>query len=591
MTLDQALSFGTVLGVVGLFVWGRLPYDLVALTGLLAGVLLGIVPAAQAFEGFSDDIVIIIAAALLVSEAIGKSGAIETLMRPILPHLTTTARQVPVMVAAVTVLSMISKNVGALAILMPVALQLARRTGTSPGRLLMPMSFGALLGGLVTLVGTSPNIIIARVRGELFHHPFTMFDFTPVGLAIAVLGAGFLSVGYRLLPRDRQAPPTMAEAVSLADYTAEARPAPRSPAIGRSVAELEAMAQGAVRVSAIIRERFRRFAPAPSWRLAETDAILLRGPPEEIEALVARAGLRLAAPDGADRAKPGEASVIEGVVAEASPLIGNTPRQLDLQRRHGVALLAISRSGARITQSLDSVRLRAGDVLVLRGGAAAMPDALASLRVLPLAERDIALGSRQRSWIPLLVLGVAMAAMALQILPVAIAFLAASVVLLLLRRLSMAEAYEAIEWHVVVVIAALIPLGHAVHATGGTDLLAGWLGGLAGHLPGWGALTLVLVVTMAITPFLHNAPTVLVFGPIAAGLAARLGFSADPFLMAVALGAGCDFLTPVGHQCNTLVMGPGGYRFADYPRLGLPLSCLVVLVGVPLILWVWPLRP
>lgn len=589
MTHQQVLAFGLLGVTIGFFVWGRIAYDLVALAALLVGILVGLVPPKHAFEGFSSEIVIIIAAALVISEAIARSGVIESVMRPVLPRLTTVQRQVSVLAGAVLVLSMVTKNVGALAILMPVALQIARRTGTSPSALLMPMAFASLLGGIVTLVGTSPNIIVAGLRAQLGGKPFGMFDFTPVGLSIALLGLAFLTVGWRLLPGGRRAAGSIEAAFAgVEDYTAEARVPETSPVMGRTVAELEKLGDGGVQVATVIRERFRRFLPTADFQLRVDDVVLLRGEPGDLERLVARARLVLAAEGAGEGA--GEVGVVEGVVTADSPLVDRTPAQLGLKERHGVGLLAVSRSGQSIVQRLAAVRLRAGDVVVLRGSAGAMPDTLGALRVLPLAERSITLGLRNRSLVPAAVLAVAMALVAFHILDVSVAFFGAAVVLLLLRTMTMHEAYETVEWHILILLGALIPLSHAVQTTGGTDLIATWLRGVAESVPPLASLTIVLVITMVVTPFLHNAPTVLVVGPIAAALASKLGLNQDPFLMAVALGAGCDFLTPIGHQCNTLVMGPGGYKFADYPRLGLPLSIVVVAAGVPLIAFFWPLR-
>ncbi|MGI3776953.1 MAG: SLC13 family permease [Janthinobacterium lividum] len=583
MTLDQELSFALVAATVGCFVWGRLPYDLVAVGALLAGVLLGVVPARKAFEGFSDEVVIIIAAALVISAGIARSGIVEAAMRPITPRLRSVGVQVPVLVGLVMALSMVSKNVGALAIFMPVALQLARRTGTSPSSLLMPMASASMLGGIVTLVGTSPNILIAKVRADVLGHPFGMFDFTPVGLSIAVLGAAFLSVGWRLLPGGRRAASSVEAAFNMEDYTAEARVGAGSAAVGRTVAALEAMAEGDVGVALVVRERFRRLPPHPGLVVREEDVLLLRGEPADLERLVTRARLTLA---GGGR---GEAMLVEGVVTAESPLVGQSLAHARLEERFAIGVLAVSRSGQRIGQRLASVRLRVGDVMVLRSASPQMPERLGELHVLPLAERAITLGRNDRSAVPALVLAVAMVLVAVHVLPVAIAFFGAAVVLLLLRVLTMHEAYGAVEWHVIVLIGALIPISHAVQDSGGTKLIAGWLLVAMHAMPGWGALAAVLVITLVVTPFLHNAPTVLIMGPIAASLATGLGFSVDTFLMAVALGAGCDFLTPIGHQCNTLVMGPGGYRFGDYARLGAPLSLIVVMAGVPLLMLFWPL--
>ncbi len=583
MTLDQALAFGLIAATIGCFIWGRLPYDLVALAALTVGVLIGVVPAAKAFEGFSDEVVIIIAAALVVSAAIARSGVVEAAMRPITPHLRTTAVQVPVLVGCVVLLSMVTKNVGALAIFMPVALQLARRTKTSPSSLLMPMAFASMLGGLVTLVGTSPNILVAKVRADTLGQPFSMFAYTPVGLSIAVVGFLFLTVGWRLLPRGRRAASSMEAAFNLEDYTAEARITRDSPLAGSTIAELEAMAEGDVRVALVVRERFRRYPAHPGFALRGDDVLLLRGEPTDLERLVARARLELSGGGGEG------ANVVEGVVTADSPLVGRTLANAKLEQRFDAGVLAVSRSGQRIAQRLSSVRLRAGDVMVVRGASARLPDMLGELHILPLAERSITLGRNDRSFLPAFVLGVAMLLVALKLVPVAIAFFAAAVILLLLRVMTMHEAYETVEWHVLILLGALIPISHAVRDTGGTNLIAGWMLDVVHGVPGAGALAMVLVLTMIVTPFLHNAPTVLIMGPIAASLATKLGLSVDTFLMAVALGAGCDFLTPIGHQCNTLVMGPGGYRFGDYARLGAPLSLAVVIAGLPLLMLFWPL--
>ena len=584
MTLDQALAFGLIACTVGCFLWGRVPYDLTAMAALTVGVAIGIIPASKAFDGFSDEVVIIIAAALVVSAAIARSGIIEAMMRPLTPRLLTTSVQVPVMVGCVLTLSMVTKNVGALAIFMPIAMQIARRTKTSPSSLLMPMAFASLLGGLVTLVGTSPNILIAKVRADATGKPFGMFDFTPVGLSISLIGFAFLTVGWRLLPRGRKAASDMDAAFNLADYTAEARVMPDTPASGGTIAHVEAMGEGDVQVALVVRERFRRFLPHPGWALRDEDVLLLRGEPASLERLVARARLALVG-GGASNA-----AVVEGVVTADSALVGHTLGHARLDERFALGVLAVSRSGQRIAQRLQTVRMRAGDVIVMRSASPTLPEILGELRILPLAERTIALGRNDRSFVPAAVLAIAMALVALHVAPVAIAFFGAAVVLLLLRVMTMHEAYETVEWHVLILLGALIPISHAVRDTGGTNLIAGWLSAAVQGLPGAGALSAVLVLTMVVTPFLHNAPTVLIMGPIALSLAGKLGLNADAFLMAVALGAGCDFLTPIGHQCNTLVMGPGGYRFGDYARLGAPLSVLVILAGIPLIILFWGLH-
>ena len=584
MTTDQILAFSLLGCTVAAFAWGRLPYDLVALTSLGIGLIVGIIPAKHAFEGFSDDVVVIIGAALVVSAAIARSGVVEAAMRPLLPKLKTTAMQVPVLSACCMGLSMVTKNVGALAVFMPVALQLCRRNKTPASAVLMPMAFSAMLGGIVTMVGTAPNILISKVRFDTIGKPFGLFSFTPVGLAVALAGLVFVSFAWGLLPRGRRGASGMDAAFNLESYTAEANVPANSAVIGRTVADLEAMAEGDVQVAMVIRERFRRFPPRPDTPVREDDLLLLRGEPSDLDRLVGRANLQLAG------SASGEAQIVEGVITADSALVGRTVTQTQLQERYDISVMAVSRSGKRIGQRLATVRLRAGDVIVLRSASPQMADTLGELRILPLAHRSITLGRDERSLWPALVLVVAMGLVAAHVLTVGVAFFLAAVAMLLLRTMTMHEAYETVEWHVLILLGALIPVTHALHDTGGTALLANLVLSVVQGLPGPWALCFILVVTLIVTPFLHNAPTVLIMGPLAASVAIKLGYNVDPFLMAVALGAGCDFLSPLGHQCNTLVMGPGGYRFADYSRLGAPLSLIVVVVGLPMILWVWPLH-
>ena len=587
MTLDQASAFGLLGVTIAAFVWARVSYDVVAVTALAIAIAIGIVPADKAFVGFSDDIVIIVGSALVLSAAIARSGAVETLMRPVLPKLKTVNVQVPVLVGGVLCLSMVTKNVGALAIFMPIALQLARRTGTSVSSLLMPMAFASLIGGIVTLVGTSPNVIVSKVRADITGQPFGMFDYTPVGLSIAIVGFVFLAFGWRLLPKRRGAS-TMDAAFRLERYTTEARLPADNVHVGTSVGELEALGEGDVQVATIVRERFRRYPASAAFRLAAEDVLLLRGEPADLERFVARTGVVLA---GNQQDGAGEVLVMEGVVTAESDLVGRTPAQLDLERRRGIGILAVSRRGKRIEGLISSTRFRTGDVVVMRGRQDGLPETLGDLKVLPLASREIALGRNSRSWLPLAILVVAMMLVASHVVPVAVAFFGAVVAILLVRSLTPHEAYGAIEWPVLVLLGALIPISESINTTGGADLIARNLMAVVQGLSPTFALGVTLVLAMAVTPFLNNAATVLVMGPIAARLASLLGLNPDPFLMAVALGAACDFLTPIGHQCNTLVMGPGGYRFGDYARLGLPLSIIVIVVGVPLLALFWPLRP
>jgi di/tricarboxylate transporter len=592
MTAPQIIIFVILAAMLGLFLWDRLRYDVVALLALLAAVLSGVIPPEKAFAGFSNEVVPLIAGALVVSTAIGNSGIVDSLVRRIAPYLKSPDLQVGVLVGLVTALSAFMKNIGALAIFLPVAFQFAQRGGRSVSEFLMPLSFGSLVGGLATLIGTSPNILISGLRRELVGAPFSMFDFTPVGAGIAACGVVFLSFGWRLLPSGRKPQASPEAMFKIEDYTAEATLLPGSPLIGKTVGDLEALGDGELRIAAIIREQSRRYVPASGWTLFENDILVLESAPHLLDSVVETAKLELVGSKDLPKEtqRVGNLGNVEAVITADSMMVGASPIQLRLRERHGVNLLAMSRRGRRTTARLSNIRFEAGDVVVLQGDEASMPDRLAELGCLPLAERNLRFGKPRQQVLSLLILAAAMIVSALEILPVGITFVAAATLVALCRILTMREIYDAIEWPILILLGALIPVGEAVRHTGATDLIAHWISSLAILLPGFGALALVMLITMLLTPILHHAAAVIVMGPVAAALAKQLGFNIDPFLMAVAVGAGSDFLSPIGHQCNTLVLGPGGYRFADYWRLGLPLSIIVLVVGVPLIMMVWPLH-
>ncbi|MGE0339990.1 MAG: SLC13 family permease [Xanthobacteraceae bacterium] len=594
MTWQQGAAFGLIGLMMAAFVWGKFRYDLVAMVALLAAVLIGIVPADKAFSGFSDDIIAIIASALVVSTAVARSGIVERVLKPLAPWLTNTSIQVVVLSGTVAALSGFVKNIGALAMLMPVAFALARKNETSPSVFLMPMAFGSLLGGIVTLVGTSPNILVSRVRQEITGEPFSMFDFTPVGVILAVAGIAFLAVGWRLLPKNRKGAASIEAAFNLEGYTTEAVVQPDTDTVGKTVGQLEKLSGQDVEVLMLVRKGGRRYAPTEKTELRAGDVLLLEGEPDALERIVADAKLALATASSRKSKKETDTpaddmGVMEAVVTADSQLVGSNAQQSKLYHKHGVTLIAVSRAGARVTSQLRALRLRAGDVVVLRGNLNDMPEVLGELGLLPLAERSVPLGSTRRSIMPVVVLAAAMLLVAFGYLPIAIAFFGTAVVLMLIRSITLKEAYAAVEWPILILIGSLIPVSDALRTTGGTEVIASLLSQAGDYLNGYAALLLIMAAAMAVTPFLNNAATVLVMGPIAAAFATKLGYRPDPFLMAVAIGAACDFLTPIGHQSNTLVMGPGGYRFGDYWRLGLPLSILVLALGVPLIALFWPL--
>ncbi|MGX9117678.1 SLC13 family permease [Mesorhizobium sp. BHbsci] len=590
MTTPQILSFAVIFVMMAALVWGRYRYDLVAAAALLLALAVGIVPFDEAFSGFSDDIVVIVGSALLVSAGIARSGIMEIAIKRFVPNLSGVRSQLALLVIVVTILSAFVKNIGALAIMIPIAFQFARRSSVSPSIFLMPMAFGSLLGGLMTQVGTSPNIVVSRVREELTGTAFTMFDFTPVGAALAAAGTIFLLLFYWLLPVREKLGGSVNEAIDIKNYLTEARIVSDSTVLGKTVADLIKLSGGDAIVTSILRNRTMRMTPLPDVVLKANDILLLEGDPEALDRLVSQGKLSVTGDRVGSDDTASEMIAIEAVIGESSPLIGWSAQRLALYDRFNVNLLAVSRHGERLDRRLAEIQLRLGDVIVLQGNAATIPEILRELGCLPLAERAILLGSVRKGIVPVTILALAMLATAFGLLPVSVAFFAAAVGMVLFRVIPVRDVYQSLDGPILIMLALLIPVSDSLRSTGATGVIGGELARLGTVLPAPGALMLILVAAMAVTPFLNNAATVLVMAPIAAEFARDLGYRPEAFLMAVAIGAGCDFLTPIGHQCNTLVMGPGGYRFSDYPRLGLPLSFLVVIVAVPMLMIVWPMN-
>jgi di/tricarboxylate transporter len=593
LTLHQIEALAIIAGMLALFVTDRLRYDLVAALALSAAVLTGVVPAKKAFEGFSSSVIIIIASVLVISRAVAVSGVVDGAMRRVLRVLNSTTLQVGALTAAVTFMSAFVKNVGALGVFMPVAIQAAERRNRSPSQYLMPLAFGSLIGGTITQIGTSPNVLISEVRQQVVGQPFHLFDFTPVGLPLSLLAIMFLSVGWRLLPANRRGQPMPEKRFAIEDYTSEALLPDDSTLVGKTVADVEALSEGEVTVAAIIREQSHRYVPRSHWTLFAGDILVLQGDPTALQPLVDLAKLKLLGAQQIAELKPRNKDDVletaEAVVAPDSSLIGRTPQDLHLRQNHEINLLALSR-GQKTTARLRQSRFQAGDIVVMQGRQTQLNNALTELRLLPLAERNLSIGTPRWRYLPLLILLAAMIAIAVGAVQVEVGFFVAATLTVLLRLITPREAYDAIDWPIIVMLGCLIPVGEALKDTGASGLLADGLTVLAAHFSGLLAVGLLMVVSMLVTPLMHHAAAVLVMGPVAAAVAKNLGFAPDAFLMAVAFGAACDFLTPIGHQNSTLVMGPGGYRFSDYWRLGLPLSILVAVAGTCLIVWTWPLQ-
>jgi di/tricarboxylate transporter len=593
MTTEQALLFGILAVMLAFFVWGRVRYDVVALGALVAATLLGLVPAGTAFAGFGNTAVITVALVLTISAGLTRSGAAAVLGKWLARGTARVSRHIALLGGIGAVLSSAMNNVAALALLMPIDLQAARRARRPAGQTLMPLAFATILGGLVTMIGTPPNILIAEFRGRELGEPFAMFDFTPVGLLVAAAGLAFVALaGWRLVPARGDGQGPEGEGASAGAFLAELAVPAGSPAAGRTVAEIETEADHAgLAVLRLVRDGRRIGGAALATPLREGDVLIVEATADGIDEFRAALGLDYVGGRDAALTEAGARGlrVTEAIVTEGARIAGRTAQSVGLGWRRRTILVGISRHGRRISRELRRERIRPGDVLLLLTPEDEAAGAIDWLGCLPVGDRSVAVTDTSRNLpaVGLFAAAIAASAAGLISLPVALA----GVVLgyLAFRVLPVSELYQHIHWPVIVLLGALIPLGAAFEATGGAALIASGLLAATGDLPPWVALALLMVVTMTLSDLLNNAATALLAAPVAVDVAGRLGTSADPFLMAVAVAASCAFLTPIGHQNNTLVMGAGGYRFGDYWRMGLPLEILIVAVSIPAILAVWPL--
>ena len=567
---------------------------LVALVALLVLAIAGIVPAAEAYRGFGHPAVVTVAAVLILSRALQNSGVVDVIANcyariPSIPVL-----RVLSLSGITAFFSAFMNNVGAVSLLMPVAIRVANRSKELPSHYLMPLAFASLLGGLTTLIGTPPNIIISNFRREEAGAEFQMFDFAPVGIGVAVIGILFIAfVGWRLIPT-RQAPLALGDTLHIEDYMTEVRVPEGSRFVGKMVRDLEDLAEEDVAIVGMVHRGVVYGAPSSYEVIDEDDIFIVEADPEDLKLFVDSSGLVLEGSrdmreDFNQTLRSDEVMVVEAIVGPESAALGRTARGLHLHAAYGVNLLGVSRSGTRLARRLGRIVFRAGDVLLLQGRTELVQAALPRLGLLPLAERDLRIGQRRRLFFPLAVFVAAVLLAAFNIVPIQISFVGAAAILLLTRFLTLQAAYQAVDWPVIILLGAMIPVGEALDTTGGAARIAIVIAEIGGSLPAWVTLGVVLVTTMLLSAVINNAAAVILMAPIGIGVAATLDANSDPFLMAVAIGASSAFLTPIGHQSNTIVMGPAGYHFGDYLRLGLPLVVVIVAVAIPLIMWVWPL--
>ncbi len=588
---DQLFLFALLIALFAMLLWGRVRYDVVAIAALVVAYAGGVIPKEQVFAGFGHPATVIIALVLIVSRGLYLSGAIEVLARRLAVASRGPSAHVGIMAGVAATLSAVMNNVAALALLMPIDLQAARKAKRSPSVTLMPLSFASILGGMVTLIGTPPNVVIATFREQVLGEPYRMFDFAPVGLVVATVGVTYVAlVGWRLVPSQRRAHDSASELEDLHGYVAEGGVPEGSRAIGQKVRELQTAAdKDDVNVLGLVRRGRRVPGAARNETIRKGDVIVLEGKPQGIEQFLGTAGLEPAGSSKRDGVAGDTLELIEVVVPQDARIEGRSALDLRLLYRQEVTLLGVSRRGRRFRDRVRKLKIEAGDILLLLGPASRLAAVVDWLGCLSLADRGIRVIQRRKAWAAVLVFAAAIVAAGLDLLYLPVALAAVVVIYVLLRIVPLSRLYQSVEWPVIVLLGSLIPIGAALETSGGTALIAQTIVNAARGLPAPAVLAILMLVTMTLSDILNNVATALIAAPIGVDVAHHLGANPDSFLMAVAVAASCAFLTPIGHKNNTIVMGPGGYRFGDYWRMGLPLEILVVVVGLPMILLVWPL--
>ncbi|MBU4529826.1 MAG: SLC13 family permease [Hoeflea sp.] len=587
MSTDQILLFGILIALFGMLVWGRVRYDLVAFVALMVTVLAGLIEPSEAFHGFGHPAVVIIALVLIVSRGLMNSGAVEYIARFVTRPDRTLSTHIGIMAVVGAALSAIINNVAALALLMSLDMDAARKAKRAVSLTLMPLSFGTILGGMITLIGTPPNIVIAQYRQDVLGAPFSMFDFAPVGIAVSIAGIAYVTfLGWRLIP-------ARADTISLEGdaglYIAEARVKEDSKSIGMTISELHPLAEeNDVTILGLARQGKRLPGFSQSREIREGDFLILEGDPKQIEALMGAAELDTVGTEEHESLMGKSLSLVEAIVPEDAHVVGRNVIGLRLVQRHGVTLLGVSRQGRRFRERVGRLTIKAGDLLLLIGSDENVAAASRWLGVLPLENRRLEVMQRTKA---LLAIGIFAAAIGLSVMGItslAIALGLCVVAYLGLGIIGGRDFYALIEWKVIVLLACLIPVAGALEETGGSQMIANLIVTQTDNLPAWGVLTVLMIITMTLSDFLNNVATALIAAPIGVSVANSIGASPDPFLMGVAVAASCAFLTPIGHKNNTIIMGPGNYKFGDYWRMGLILEVLVIAVAVPMIVWVWP---
>ena len=606
MNLEQGIVLGVIVGIFGLFAWGKWRYDIVAVIGLFSLVVADVIvdkvlgregsvliDPESALAGFGHPAVITVAAVLVISRALRNSGVVDLITRQLAPFAKNQTLHIASLCVVAAVLSAFMNNVGALALLLPVALKTANEQGRSPSLILMPLAFASILGGMITMIGTPPNIIISTFRAqEVGGEAFGMFAFAPVGGLVALLGVVFVTViGWRLIPKDSLKPAGQDEMFALKEYITEVRVPEECSFIGMTLGEVEKDTGEKMMIFGFIKKDGKVVTPNRNNLVRAGSRYLVKVDPVDLKAIMDQSGLRLEKElrSRIDSIEGEDVNFTEVVVTPNSQLVGRSRAFLRSRTSNSVVLMAVARQGQPIQKRLGDVEFRVGDVLLLQGAQDNIEEHAASLHLLPLAEREVRVGIFSKITIAVAIFVAAILLSMFKIMPTTLSFLGAILAYVFLGILPLRDLYREIDWPVIVLLGAMIPVSGALQSTGLTGEIATAVNNLTESMPVWSIVALLMVVTMCLSDVINNAATALIMAPIGVGIALQMGVSPDPFLMAVAVGASCAFLTPIGHQCNALILGPGGYRFGDYWRMGLPLELLIVIGSVPLILKFFPL--
>jgi di/tricarboxylate transporter len=590
MTFEIVLVLAILTGAVACFATERLPVDLVALLVLTALLASRVLTPEQAISGFSNTATVTVAAMFVLSAGLARTGVVSLLGR----RLSAVGRLglLPTLIALMVLIGVVSafiNNTAAVAIFLPIVLGLARDTGISPSKLLIPLSFASMFGGVCTLIGTSTNILVSSIAEQHGLAPFRMFELSPLGLVMFAAGALYLlTVGVWLIP-DRRAGADLTQSYGMGDYLTEILVLPEAPAVGRPLRESPLVRDLDLDVLEIHRGAQRLAAPGPGTVLEAGDLLRVRCDIQKIrraekqEGIVLKSGLKWREED----LHSSEVALLEVVIAPGSALEGKTLKESGFRQIYGGTALAIRHRGELMRERLGTTRLQSGDVLLVE----VRRDRIEALKRIPdfviVSEIGLDEPRQGKLLLALAIVAGAVAAATLGLLPIVGSAILGSVLLVLTRCLTLDEAYQAIEWRVIFLLGGLLPLGIALETTGAAMLLSSLLVDTVGV---WGPVAMVsafYLLTSLLTETMSNNATAALLAPIAISAAASLGVDPRPFLVAVTFAASASFMTPVGYQTNTLIYGPGHYRFTDFLRVGTPLNLLFWLIATLLIPRLW----